>query len=72
LRKAVAVDGTPFAISEPVYAAAGLEPAPQDKVVLPSAGATIAAFLCTSAPALPAPSKLLGEQRAAMQRLWNQ
>jgi adenylate cyclase len=45
LRKAVAVDGTPFAISEPVYAAAGL---------------------------VPAPPKLLGEQRAAMQRLWNQ
>jgi adenylate cyclase len=73
LRKAAASHRKPFAISEPVYAAAGLHPALQeDEVVLRSArsAAPIAASLTASAPALPPSSRPGRERRAALQRLW--
>jgi adenylate cyclase len=72
LRKAAAARRKPFAISQPVYAAAGLEGAAQDQVMLssPRSGAPVAAFLSASAPVLPPPSGALAERRAALQRLW--
>lgn len=71
LRKAAAAHRKPFAISEAVYAAAGLEPAAQDKVMLrPARSAPIAAALTASAPALPPSSRPGVERRAALQRLW--
>jgi hypothetical protein len=71
LRKAAAAHRKPFAISEAVYAAAGLEPAAQDKVVLrPARSAPIAASLTASAPALPESPRPGVERRAALQRLW--
>lgn len=72
LRKAAAAHGKRFVISEAVYAAADLQPVPQDKIVLQSPGSDepIAASLSDSAPALPPSSRLAGERRAALQRLW--
>lgn len=73
LRKSAVMHRKPFAISEPVYASAGLQPPLQDKAVLQSArSAPIAAYLTASAPALPPSSRLDGERRAALQRLWTQ
>jgi adenylate cyclase len=72
LRKVAAARRTPFAISQPVYAAAGLEGAAQDQVMLSSrrSAAPVAAFLSASAPVLPPSSGPLAERRAALQRLW--
>jgi adenylate cyclase len=74
LRKAAAARRKPFAISQPVYAAAGLEGAAQDQVMLssPRSAAPVAAFLSASAPVLPPSSGPLAERRAALQRLWGQ
>jgi adenylate cyclase len=74
LRKAAAAHGKPFAISEAVYAAADLQPTAHDQIVLqsPSSDEPIAASLSASAPALPPSSRLTGERRAALQRLWTQ
>jgi adenylate cyclase len=73
LRKAAATHRKPFAISQSLYAAAGIEPAPQDRVLLQSARPTpIAAYLTASAPALPSSSRPDGERRTALQRLWTQ
>ena len=74
LRKAAAARRKPFAISQPVYAAAGLEGAAQDQVMLssPRSAAPVAAFLSASAPVLPPSSGPLAERRAAPQRLWGQ
>jgi adenylate cyclase len=74
LRKSAAAHGKAFAISEPVYAAAGIEPVYQDKVVLasPGADAGVVAFLSDVAP-IPSPAWTLhGEQgpRAKLARLW--
>jgi hypothetical protein len=72
LRKAAATQHKPFAISQPVYAAAGLEGAATDQVMLrsPRSAAPIAAFLAASVPVLPQSSGPLAERRAALQRLW--
>jgi adenylate cyclase len=73
LRKAAAERRKPFAISEPVYAAAGVEPAPQDKVLLqPTRSASpLVAYLTGSAPPLPPSSRPAAERGAALQRLWS-
>jgi adenylate cyclase len=75
LRKAAAVHDKAFAISERVYAAAGLVPALGDKVMLASngAGPALAAFLSASAPACPPSWTRRGKRRrrAALQRLWS-
>jgi adenylate cyclase len=75
LRKAAAAQGKAFAISEQVYAAAGLEMSLPDKVMLASNGdeAPIAASLSASAPELPPSWTRRGDQvrLAALQRLWS-
>jgi adenylate cyclase len=73
LRKAAAAQHKPFAISQPVYAAAGLEGVAPDQVMLrsPRSAAPIAAFLSATAPVLPPSSRPLAERRAALQRLWS-
>ena len=72
LRKAAAARGKAFAISQPVYAAAGLVADGEDKVVLRSAGteAPIAACLSASAPLPPPAPTAQGRGRATLQRLW--
>jgi adenylate cyclase len=73
LRKAAAAQGKSFAVSEPVYAAAGLDPSNADKVVLPGVDAPISGFLSVSAPELPAAwtrSSTMQRRRAILQRLW--
>jgi adenylate cyclase len=71
LRKAAAAQGTPFAVSQPVYAMAGVSPPPADEITLssPDATAPLVAFLSARAPVGP-PAKPAGERRAALQRLW--
>src|SRR5215510_9164681 len=73
LRKVAAARRKPFAISQPVYAAAGLEGAAQDQVMLssPHSAARVVVFLSTSASVLTPPSRALAEHRAALQRLWS-
>jgi adenylate cyclase len=73
LRKAAAARRKPFAISQPVYAAAGLEGVAQDQVMLssPRSAAPIAAFLSAMPPVLPPSPRPLAERRAALQRLWS-
>jgi adenylate cyclase len=73
LRKAAAGRDKPFAISQAVYAAAGIEPDGHDKVMLdtPGAEAPVAGFLSDKAP-VPSPGWALhGEQsgRAKLRRL---
>ena len=74
LRKAAAARGAAFAISQAVYAAAGVEAPPAETITVaaPSAAAAIPAVLSASAPALPAPAALGREPRAALQRLLGQ
>jgi hypothetical protein len=71
LRKAAAAHGTPFAVSQPVYAAAGVTPPLAEQITLPSPDSTapLVAFLSAGAPVVP-PAKPAGERRAALQRLW--
>jgi adenylate cyclase len=75
LRKAAAAHGKAFAISERVYAAAGLVPPVKDKIMLASngSGPALAAFLSASAPACPPSWTRLGKRRrrAALQRFWS-
>ena len=74
LRKAAAARGAAFAISQTVYAAAGVEPPPAETIMVatPTAAAATPAVLSAAAPALPAPAALGGEPRAALQRLLGQ
>ncbi len=74
LRKAAAARGAAFAISQAVYAAAGVEPPPAETIMVaaPTAAAAIPAVLSASAPVLPAPAALGREPRAALQRLLGQ
>jgi adenylate cyclase len=71
LRKAAAEQGKPFAISKPVYAAAGLEPSFENEIMVPGADGPIAVSLSESAPVLPVSTTSFRERRAAFQRLWN-
>ncbi len=73
LRRTAAARGKAFAISQPVYAAAGLDAAFDDAVELPGSGTPIAASLSASAPERPPSWRPLGEQgrRAALERLWS-
>jgi adenylate cyclase len=73
LRNLAAQRNRPFAVSEPVYTAAGIEPVYQEKVTLTLSGgdAGIVAFLSDAAP-IPSPKWTLhGEQgaRARLQRI---
>ena len=70
LRKEAAARNRVFAISQTVYAAAGLEPVYQDKVSLPSpdADAGLIAFLSDAAP-IPSPQWTLHGERGARARL---
>ena len=74
LRKAAAAHGAAFAISQAVYAAAGVDPPPGEEIMVasPTKAATIATVLSASAPALPAPAAPGLAPRAALQRLWGQ
>lgn len=72
LRKAAAARDKAFAISEKVYADAGLHPADEDMVTVPGVGIKTTAFLSDAAP-LPSPTWTLhGElgRRAMLRRLW--
>src|SRR5262249_23644044 len=75
LRKAVAAQDKQFAISEPVFQAAGLEFPAGNRITLrlPGLGETISASLSNAGPTLPATWRPLGEpgRRAALQRLWS-
>jgi len=73
LRQAAAKAGIQyFAVSQPVYAAAGLDVPAEDRIMLRAEEKSVAAVLSTCAPSLPASWKPLGEpgRRAALQRLW--
>jgi adenylate cyclase len=73
LRKMAATQGKPFAITETVYTAAGLDLPPQDRTTVQwPGGSPVAASLSASAPVLPASWKPVGvpSRRAALQRLW--
>jgi adenylate cyclase len=70
LRKAAAAQGKAFAISEPVYTAAGLDASFEDKVTVPDSEAPVAVALSESAPALPVSVRSFRERRAALRQLW--
>lgn len=75
LRKAASVHGTPFAISEAVFTAAGLELNPKERVLLRSLGHGVQIFglLSVSAP-VPLPSWAPVGKRGrhtTLQRLWS-
>jgi adenylate cyclase len=69
LRKA-AMPGKAFAISERVYAAAGLEMPSDGRVTLSSHGAAISATLSAVPPLPPTALLPLSESRAVLQRMW--
>jgi len=74
LRKTAAAQGKPFAITEAVYTAAGLDLPAQDRTTVQlSASASVLATLAAQAPQLPPSWKPLGvpTRRAALQRLWS-
>ena len=71
LRKAAAAQGKPFAISKPVYTAAGLDPEFENEITVPGPEAPVAVSLSESAPVLPVSTTPFRERRAALQRLWN-
>jgi adenylate cyclase len=75
IRKAAAARAAPYAISEPVYSAANLEPIFQEKLALQLAGADAPTlvYLSDAAP-VPHPSWMAGGERMprakTLQRLW--
>jgi hypothetical protein len=69
LRKAITASPR-FAISERVYAAAGLAPPAEGRTTLGVAGAPIPAILSAVSPVPPTAETPLGERRAALQRMW--
>ncbi|MGE0036555.1 MAG: 2Fe-2S iron-sulfur cluster-binding protein [Xanthobacteraceae bacterium] len=74
LRKTAAAQGKPFAISESVYAAAGLDLPEDDRITVQLPGsAPVLATLAATGPHLPPSWKPLGvpTRRAALQRLWS-
>ena len=74
LRKAAAAHGAAFAISQAVYAAAGVDPPAGEEIMVasPTAKAAIPVVLSAAAPALPAAAAPGLAPRAALQRLWGQ
>ena len=72
LRKAAAAHGAAFAISQAVYAAAGVDPPPGEEIMVasPTKAAAIPVVLSAAAPALPAAAAPGLAPRAALQRLW--
>jgi adenylate cyclase len=71
VRKAAAAQGKPFAITKPVYTAAGLDQSCESEVTVPGFEVPVAMSLSESAPALPVSTTSFRERRAAFQRLWN-
>ncbi len=75
LRKTAAAQGKQFAVSEAVYAAAGLDLPPQDRITLsvPGLATPVTASLSASGPVLPASWKPIGapSRVKALQRLWS-
>jgi adenylate cyclase len=74
LRNTAAAQGKPFAISEAVYTAAGLDLPAQDRITVQLPGsAPVLATLSAKGPQLPPTWKPLGAptRRAALQRLWS-
>jgi adenylate cyclase len=71
MRKSAAEQGKPFAISKPVYTAAGLEPNVGNEIMVPGPEGPIAVSLSESAPDLPVSTTRFRERRAALQRLWS-
>jgi adenylate cyclase len=72
LRKAAVAHHRPFAISESVTSAAGVEPANGEQVTirLPRSAEPIAAWVSQSPPALPPSRPGLAERRLAFQDFW--
>ncbi len=70
LRKAAAAQGKPFAISKPVYTAAGLEQSFESEITVPGLEAPIAVSLSESAPVVPVSTTSFRERRATLRRLW--
>ena len=75
LRKAAAAQGKQFAISEAVYAAAGLDLPSQDRITLhvPRHDPAVQASVSATGPSLPPSWKPIGApgRRAALRRLWS-
>jgi adenylate cyclase len=73
LRKAAAAHGQPFAISDAVTLAAGVNPAAGEQIMVGSnsAGGPIVAWLSAAAPILPSSRTRLVERRDALRRLWS-
>jgi len=71
MRKAAAEQGKPFAISQPVYAAAELEPNFQSEITVPASETPVAVSLSECAPTLPVSTASFRERRAALGRLWS-
>ena len=74
LRKAAATHDAAFAISQAVYAAAGVDPPAGDEITVasPTAKVVIPVILSAAAPALPAAAAPGLAPRAALQRRWGQ
>jgi adenylate cyclase len=72
LRKLAAAHDKPFAVSEPVTTAVGVDMAPGEKLVVGSqAGGSIAAVLSEAPPLVPPPARArLSHHHAAWRRLW--
>jgi adenylate cyclase len=71
LREAAAAEDKPFAISQPVYAAAGLDAEFTENISVGGSDAPIPASLSDTAPVLPLSATPFRERRAALQRLWS-
>jgi adenylate cyclase len=70
VRKAAAAQGKPFAITKPVYTAAGLDQSFESEIMVPGPDAPVAVSLSESAPAVPVSTTSFHERRAALRRLW--
>jgi adenylate cyclase len=71
VRKAAAAQGKPFAITKPVYTAAGLDQSFESEITVPGLETPVAMSLSESAPVLPVSTTSFRERRAALQRLWS-
>jgi adenylate cyclase len=71
LRKAAAAQGKAFAISEPVYTAAGLDQSFESEIRVADSEAPVAVSLSESAPVLPVSVRSFRERRAALRQLWS-
>jgi adenylate cyclase len=72
IRKAAAAQERMFAISQPVYAAAGVEPVSAEEITVRSATDSIVVFLSASPPRPPQRARRPGSERvrSTLQRIW--